>query len=125
MHVYVDGIDIGSPEAYTFINVIANHSIQVVFTLITGHSDVSEDNSKFNIFPNPVSYFLQFELYNIKDYGFLHSYEIIDIKGKVLLNGWTTDVLTSVDVSLIDQGIYFIRISNDHWYRTVKFIIVR
>lgn len=85
----------------------------------TGLNVESYDNDFIQIFPNPTSDFINFKLKNsIIDDNF--TLEIIDILGNVVR---TVDVLnqSKVDISDLELGTYFARITSNENIYTTKF----
>lgn len=50
--VLVDGTSVGAVDTYTFLNIAANHTIEVIFDEITG-IDTRQRNEHVAIYPNP------------------------------------------------------------------------
>jgi len=83
-----------------------------------------EQYDKIKLFPNPVSELLNCEFTTDKFEDF--DLQIIDIDGKVIIqkkylivNGLNR---ITIPVSLLQNGIYFIRIQNSEMNRTLKFV---
>lgn len=73
----------------------------------------SETALNFNIYPNPVNEFIQVSHYNV-------NYSIVDISGKIILDGLTTN--GQIDVSSLSAGSYFIRLKHDDQSLVKQFI---
>ncbi len=75
----------------------------------------------FKIYPNPANDYLNVELNNSKQNI---SYTIFDAYGKVYKNEYYNQ--STIDISNLNSGIYFIRFSNSNQnFTTKKFIVVR
>jgi hypothetical protein len=71
----------------------------------------------FHIVPNPASGMISITGYeNDKAY---QVFEILDLQGKILMNGKTLPVKTSFDISELPNGIYFLRLE-EKVFRFVK-----
>ncbi|MBI9055179.1 MAG: T9SS type A sorting domain-containing protein [Bacteroidales bacterium] len=76
---------------------------------------------EFNIYPNPAQDKLNIDLNNNFE---MYTYSIFDSYGRIVSNKSTYE--SSIDISNITPGIYFIRITNsDNATTTKKFIIIR
>lgn len=81
-------------------------------------------NNNFNkqlikLYPNPS----KSQLYIILPSEFNYAdYKINNIEGKLLKTGNLNDVNSSINVSELQSGIYFICISKDNYFQTLKFI---
>lgn len=75
----------------------------------------SENNNEFNIYPNPTLSKLQLTL-NSKQIG--KTVQILDITGKTVKTLVVNQTNQTIDVSSLQNGIYFIRVDNS----TQKFI---
>lgn len=88
----------------------------------SNNNRVFEEKKDFNIYPNPATDYLNIEIDEQSSQGL--SYSIFDIYGKV----YKTEKLstTSINITNLNTGIYFIRISspNQH-FTTKKFVVVR
>lgn len=69
-----------------------------------------------NISPNPTNQYL-----NISSDQTITAYQIISMDGKVLVNE-QLDNVQQVDVSLLQEGVYFIRLNVNKQWSTQKFI---
>lgn len=75
-------------------------------------TEVSENlNSiSINVFPNPAS---QSVIIDFKNPDFKnHSYQLTDVNGKIISENKITEAQSKINLSEINSGIYFIRISN-------------
>jgi hypothetical protein len=83
----------------------------------TGISDMLEEG--LNIYPNPAQEKLIIE----KESPEAISYELIDMAGKVVLNGRLESVKNTIDISAQAPGIYFIRLKTNDRYVHFKLMI--
>lgn len=88
------------------------------YTQDCGHVGINENtvNNQVNIFPNPVS-----DVLNVSAPGF-QSFEVINFLGQVVYNHNLTSEQTTISVSNLSDGIYFIRFKSDSRVETLKFI---
>ena len=97
------------PGTYTVTLIASNDcgSTTVSYTIevTVGMDEISE--TKVTIYPNPV----QNDLFvNIEESG---NYRISDIKGSILLSGNLTSDQNRIDISNLENGVYFIRINSE------------
>jgi hypothetical protein len=84
---------------------------------VVGIDPADHPKAEFMIYPNPVKSML-----NVRSsVNGLFSYQILDISGRILVNGQITDE-SSVDISELSDGVYFIRLMNKKHSSTLKFI---
>ena len=73
------------------------------------------DIPQFGFYPNPVKDFI-----NITGISELSSVQIFDITGKILINSKMDSNSNSLDLSLLSQGIYLVKINNRFAGKLVK-----
>ena len=76
-------------------------------TVATGIKQVNTTSSELNIYPNPVRDIFIIEGENITNV------EIININGKVVRIINNIDSKKSINVSTLNQGIYFVKVGNE------------
>jgi hypothetical protein len=111
--VLVDGVDNSTAKAtgyYTFSNVNANHTIEVMFSSITGIEDM--DLNQVKISPNPVKNKLF-----IKSDLPIKKVEIYSLTGTLLI--LKHDIIGNISVSKLLKGVYIVKVYTD------KGVIVR
>ncbi|MBC8266454.1 MAG: multicopper oxidase domain-containing protein [Flavobacteriales bacterium] len=85
------------------------------FTVVDAVSSVQLiENNAFSIFPNPANSHLNIELKDVIN----PKVEIKDLTGKIMFKGILNKQTSTIDVSKLSNGIYFIKINNT----TSKFI---
>ena len=62
----------------------------------------------FSIYPNPANDKIQIKLKN----SINQEIQILDIKGSLMFNGKLTEMLSTIDVSKLSKGIYFVTVGN-------------
>lgn len=82
--------------------------------LASNSDDLTLNNSKIEIFPNPTNSIL-----SITGIDFGYSYHVYDLHGKLLKTG-TNDKI--IDVEFFPPGSYVIRFSNDDEVQQLKFL---
>jgi uncharacterized protein (TIGR02145 family) len=75
--------------------------------------------SSFYIFPNPTEKTINI---NLSTQDIPSEYIICEISGKKIIRGLTNSENTTINVSELQSGIYFITISNESKSKTLKFI---
>ncbi len=73
------------------------------------------------VFPNPANSFIKIP----NSYGSNLHIEILDMQGKVFITKDIFGNIETVDVSLLSEGVYFVRLSNGSTTKTSKLIILR
>lgn len=141
--IYFDGVPVKieaiANPGYTFLhwgdnglitdtmNIVFNDTLSTSLTQFTAYfastAGIDELNTYFNIFPNPT-----YDQLNvlIKDplYTAGSTYEIVDMGGKILLNGSIAEGLiqTTLPVQELEPGIYFIRLKTTQGTSSLKFV---
>jgi beta-glucanase (GH16 family) len=80
----------------------------------------SEEKDLFKVYPNPVHTILNIELTNTQEGQ--SSYSIVNVRGQLLLKG-SLKKLTTVDVSGLETGLYFLHINNLNKVESHKIIV--
>jgi hypothetical protein len=83
--------------------------------IITGIEE-PENEAKISIFPNPGKSSI-----SIKNIDKITAYKIIDITGKVLVNGLVSES-NKINIKELSKGIYFIELKNEDVLTTQKII---
>ncbi len=90
----------------------------------TGQNEIKDIPSEMNIFPNPGNSIVNLSL-NI-DATKIIDIEIIDLLGKsiekISFTGKTNQSLIPINISTLEQGMYFIKITTDKSNNVLKFI---
>ena len=74
------------------------------------NTDITE--TIFNIYPNPAKNNLQISINNIQDIN--EKLEIYNVYGKLVKQVNTTNYLLNIDISNLENGVYFIKIGNSN-----------
>lgn len=89
--------------------------------IITAVSELPELGYTINAFPNPTTNYLKLKLE--KDYPENIGYSLMDINGKVLLNGEVYNGETNISFESLATGTYFIKIFQDRKeVKTIKVV---
>ncbi len=106
--VLIDGVSDSqavSSQSYTFNDVNANHTIVVIFGIITSIKETGTGQSEIlTIYPNPVV-----DRIYISGLTGNASLKIIGLNGNVLINNQQAE--PKIDVSSLQSGMYFLQIS--------------
>lgn len=73
-------------------------------------------NNFFNVYPNPSNGILTIDWQQAETTA---TYELVDLTGKILMQGNTTPQ-TTIDISNIQRGIYFVKLSTAKFSATVR-----
>jgi len=104
------------------VNFILTGSPNAYLTTHCSMTDLPVKNSDLRFYPNPVSdqLFLEFN----SDFTGQTRYELIDMKGAVILSGIEHNPMCSLDLSSLQKGLYLIRISSENYTLTEKVVKV-
>jgi hypothetical protein len=86
----------------------------IVVTFNSVVTSVKNESSLFSIFPNPATNRIQIQLKNSVTQGF----SITDMSGIIMFKGNLHEIKSSIDISKLSNGIYFVTAGNT----TTKFI---
>ena len=79
---------------------------------------IDENNQNdFNVYPNPAQ-----DKISIVGSSDDYSYSIFDMSGRALLNGKASSMTEQVNLSLLNQGAYLIKINNNNHITSLRFI---
>jgi hypothetical protein len=73
-----------------------------------------------NIYPNPVHDIINLEFLNAEDFQ-VEKIEVISVNGQVIME-WTDPSFTSLNINLLSQGHYILRVSSDDGQILKKFV---
>jgi len=79
---------------------------------------INELEFEISLYPNPTSGFL-----NINSEADNYSLQIFDLTGKIVINRTSLSETTQIDVSILTDGIYMIKLNNGSHHLTKKIII--
>jgi uncharacterized repeat protein (TIGR03803 family) len=89
---------------------------KLVYNSITEINDINEDNKMFKLFPNPASNCLNIEEDNQSEI------EILNIEGQIIKTLKALENYTSIDISDLSKGMYFVKIITEKGTEVKKFI---
>lgn len=117
----VDNIETAIPanDEYTFSSVVANHTIEVIFTEETSIEEIDLDAAVL-LFPNPATSHIEIRLSN--DLLINSTLEIYDVYGRKIAIQMMNNTSAQVDISGYSAGMYLVRISNDNGVVVKNFI---
>jgi len=78
----------------------------IISNQVTGINEISEEMVK--VYPNPANELIYLELSQNSNY----EVEIIDVTGKVLIYKELTEQLEQINISELNSGLYFVKVSN-------------
>lgn len=117
----------GAWGVYPFLpsgNILVSDMQEGLFVIEDVSSTVSASNQAlevFEIFPNPVSDFIQIQLVEEGNY----QYSIKNIAGQVISNGKINSLNTSLNIEGIPNGSYFIELNNGKELYSQKFVVTK
>jgi len=81
------------------------------FTVVENGSTGVEtlETEFFSIYPNPANDKIQIKLKNLEN----QEVEILDVKGGLMFKGKLIEMLSTIDVSKLSNGIYFVKLQNE------------
>jgi len=93
-------------------------------SIFTRTNETSQNGVQISMFPNPAKETLAIDIRNIQDYV---DVQIVNIQGKVLYTKRIIEnnamIKTSLNLSNIESGVYFLRFNNPGFSKTEKLII--
>lgn len=107
-------------------NIVFNDTLETNLTNFTAYFTstigLDELNTAFTIYPNPTNDILNIVTKNLSISNAF--YEVIDMGGKILLSGnmGNSNLQTTINVSILEQGVYFIRVKTSEGLRSMKFV---
>lgn len=104
--IAVRGTDVYLGGAFTTIRGQQRSGFAKLSTLLSSVSTTGS-SPQFNLYPNPAnSHFI------VASHDGSSTISVIDINGKVVMNQFTTQLQTTVDVQHLPSGIYFVKLIN-------------
>ena len=120
--VLVDAAVITTPadNSYTFSNVVANHTIEVVFEEEqTGINDMNMD-AAVALFPNPATSEINIQMADNRFVG--STMQVYDVYGKLITTSEIVSQSVRLDVSAWANGVYIVRINSNEGIVTKRFV---
>ena len=81
--------------------------------ILSVHEGIAEQNileAQIKMYPNPVDHILKIDF---QQTYFQAKYEVMDVNGKLVIDGMLTQLSNSIDLSELKTGIYFVNINAD------------
>jgi opacity protein-like surface antigen len=85
-----------------------NHGVQQPYLISAVGIDEGISTISLITYPNPTSDYLLLELFDYSNEKI--DYQLIDLKGKIILNGSINNAQAKVDLNAYSKGIYFIKV---------------
>jgi hypothetical protein len=106
---------------FTFEDWAGNKTVSFtrVVAIKSNSTDFLEKLIGIKFYPNPVNNFLNVQ--NLPGYETTFPWKIISATGKLIAVGWQTDLEFRIDVSWLQNGLYFLKIGKEGKY-IIKFI---
>lgn len=117
-NVLVNGEGVGAVSAYTFSNVTTNHTIESRFRLTTVIHET--ERLACRVFPNPAKNFLILESNLI-----IKEIHLVDLSGRILHRESVLNIHCEVDISMLQSGLYIIRLYADQDIATRRFQVIK
>jgi hypothetical protein len=115
--------DVGGSEP---VQVNFDSSLGAVYIIntesVTGIQTVSQNTIQCQLYPNPASTSINITMSNNADKLY---YSIYDLLGNKIGDGEFSGKQTSIDVSMLSSGIYFLKIYNQNSAINKKFVVER
>jgi len=117
----------GSMDNTRFYNrILSNSEVAALFEMDSTCADVKTgittnqgNKNRMNIYPNPTSG--KFTVDNAK--GEIGSYQVLDLLGSLIFESNFTDLeKQTVDLSTHPNGVYFLKIRNEEFSKTIKIV---
>lgn len=109
--VEVDGVSVGVPDQYEFVNVTAPHQIFVTFAFPEAINGTENYQSKIVVFPNPANNQIRFNGFdnNVDQTAYL----ICDLSGKIVARGRIDSADKPIDISELPNGTFVLTVLQD------------
>lgn len=98
-------------------NILADTMV-VCESVFSGIADVSQ-NTNLEVFPNPAVDFIKVKTLNGNS---IKNWEIISMAGKKVLQGGNLPMSSQINVTALETGIYFLRVTDDTQTNIHKFL---
>ena len=105
------GSSIGNTTLLSDILFVKTDSLGHYGNSIIGINESEEEIVSVNIYPNPVSEYVNIDFFNIQNLK-QNNYQIIDINGQLILSSKIDSSNNRIDVSNLSSGLYFVKIYN-------------
>jgi len=99
---------------------VSDQNNYIIRKISNNLSIYNQEKLRFNIFPNPCTFFLEVEIDNITSNTRL---QITDVLGKIIQNQKLESTITTINTSSFSKGIYFLKISDENKKNIRKFIV--
>lgn len=106
---------IGTDSGFEATTKLYYHQINLAFSLVSGLAD-RPSSTHISIYPNPTPDMLNVHIAPMPSE---QSYIISDLFGRQVMEGTLTSGCTSLDLSLLPAGSYFLRIGEDITFKSV------
>ncbi|MDD4218509.1 MAG: MBG domain-containing protein, partial [Bacteroidales bacterium] len=106
-----DNFNYNNENAIAYINVLLNSNI-----------NINEYRSSIEVYPNPAKDFVNIVVQENTLFGYLKVY---DITGKIVIQQSLNDLTTSLDISNLKSGVYFIALKTDKTSAEIRVKLVK
>jgi hypothetical protein len=104
---YLAKNNVTAPDTLFIIN---DKAYNTILSFIMEPADVKQiQDEKFKIYPNPFS-----DTFKIENYEWtIFEFDIINITGTVIYKSGAVNKTTELNLSFLDKGLYFLRLTED------------
>ncbi len=113
----------GSWQNIPFTGSLMMHPVFGKTADFVGISTILNQEKSISVYPNPANDRLYIK-YNSSNYSQKITYVVFDLSGRILIEK-TSLVLDFIDISSVDEGVYFVRLFDGEIYSTSKFIKIK
>ena len=106
-------------QKYYLYHLYPVHRYEAQYIIITGIADIQATNSNLSVFPNPANDKITIEISGKTNESNL---AIVNIEGQELISQQVTEPKTTIDISTLPSGVYFVRLTNDKTIEVGKFM---
>ena len=117
--IYVGDVSIPTGNVQVRVKAVDNSNFkseELISDAPFGSTNINNIENNISIYPNPTTNFITINAENIT------SVKIINITGKIISSYEVTDNSTTIDLSNIEKGIYFVKINTENSTYTKKII---
>jgi len=108
----------GPSRCYEDSQLFVNYSAKACdYRLIIGLNEIESRKNSIHLMPNPVVDYFQIKT----DGTVIEAAKIYDVRGKLVKN--LTSIKNKIDVSFLENGIYFVQLITDHGLISNKIVV--
>ncbi len=118
-YISVEKPGLVSDELFIILNENENHAVNWFSINSNNITSITNyyQNSTLKIYPNPANDYLKIEILEPA-----LNYQIIDLTGKILLEGTISDNLSYIEIEGLQKGLYLLQLKSANFTYSIRFI---